>query len=167
MGLGSAAMEHLPAGQELLRIHRQLRARLVAITATLERGIPEPESFATSCLAFCRALRRHHLGEDDAAFGVVRRHAPELEDALAELVRDHEFLDPMLDRLEVLSGDPARAPADPALQREVDGIAAVLENHLAYEERVLVDVLDRLPVAAGSEDDQALRAPFQGLFSDE
>lgn len=152
-------MSDRPAGQELLRVHRELRARLDAVTTSLELGPPESDAFATSCLSFCRALRRHHVGETDEAFRVIRRHAPDLEEALAALVRDHEFLDPMLDRVEAMTVD-LDVGSGSALRRELDGIAAVLANHLAYEERVLVDVLDRLPVEPGSDDERALRSPL-------
>ena len=53
---------------------------------------------------------------------------------------------------------------EPAVEREFAGIAAVLENHLTYEERVLVSVLDGLHVDPGSPDDSALRAPLQGIL---
>lgn len=81
----------------------------------LETGLVDVDAFTDSCLAFCRSLRRHHVGEDQAAFG----------------------------------------------------IAAVLENHLDYEERVLVSVLDRMDVVPGSADDGALRAPLRGVLEPE
>lgn len=40
----------------------------------------------------------------------------------------------------------------------------MLSNHLAYEERVLVSVLDTLRVAPDSTDGAALRAPLEGIF---
>ncbi len=155
---------HPRLGQELLQVHGRLRARVDALTSTLETGLTDVDAFADSCLAFCRSLRRHHVGEDQAAFGVIRRHAPDLADALDALSRDHEFLDPLLDRLEALATDGPPGGDHVAVQRELDGIAAVLANHLAYEERVLVSVLDRLDVAPGSADDQALRAPLRGVL---
>lgn len=150
-------------GQQLRRVHDRLRARVSAIEDALDAGPDDPAALRTSCLAFCRALRRHHVGEDDDAFVVVRRHDPQLGDALDALVRDHEFLDPMLDRLEVLVEQPDAAD-HVTVEREVAGIAAVLSNHLAYEERVLVSVLDGLRVAPDSPDGQALRAPLEGIF---
>lgn len=151
-------------GQELLRVHHQLRARLAALESTLDAEGADPVAFRTSCLAFCRALRRHHIGEDEGAFGVLRRHDPGLGEVLDALVADHEFLDPMLDRMQVLLDD-ARAGGDPAaVERELAGISAVLENHLAYEERTLVTVLDQLTATAGSPEERALRSPLDAVF---
>ena len=95
----------------------------------------------------------------------MRRHAPDLDEAIDALVQDHEFLDPMLDRLEAMAVD-RHARSEAALRRELDGVAAVLANHLAYEERVLVELLDRLPVEPGSAEDQALRSPLEGIFDE-
>lgn len=156
--------DHVDLGQELLRVHGRLRARVSALTSALDTGLEDLDGFGASCLAFCRSLRRHHVGEDEAAFGVIRRHAPELGDALDALTRDHEFLDPLLDRLEAMTTDAQPIDDRVAVQQELDGIAAVLENHLAYEERVLVAVLDRLPVEAGSADHDALRVPLHGVL---
>lgn len=146
-------------------MHGQLRARVSALESALDTDAADAEAFARSCLVFCRALRRHHQGEDGGAFPVLRRHDPALGDVLDALVRDHEFLDPLLDRLEALMGDDRTDRDAAAVEREVGGIAAVLENHLAYEERVLVSVLDRLQVAPGSVDEAALRAPLDGVFA--
>ena len=144
-------------------MHGRLRARLSMLESTLDAGAEGAKAFRDSCLAFCRALRRHHMGEDGGAFPVLRRHAPDLADVLDALLRDHEFLDPLLNRLELLLAERS-APDAAALERELAGISAVLENHLAYEERVLVSVLDRLEVDAGSQEDQDLRAPVDGIF---
>ena len=151
-------------GQDLLRVHGWLRARVSALESALDLDPDDVAALRDSCLAFCRAVRRHHIGEDDGAFGVLRHHAPELGDVLDALVRDHEFLDPLLERLE---GLVAEAPADgdrTAVERELAGISAVLENHLAYEERVLVSVLDGLQITPGSAEDGALRAPLMGIL---
>lgn len=159
----SSATSATGLGQELLAVHRQLRVRVSQLERALEAGLDDVADFGRPCLAFCRGLRRHHIGEDDGAFEVLHRHRPDLGDVLDALTRDHEFLNPMLDRLEGLlsAGD---AEERGALEREVGGIAALLENHLAYEERVLVAVLDSLEVEAGSADEAALRAPLDGIF---
>lgn len=149
-------------------MHDQLRARIGTLESSIGEsttgaGPVDVESFRTSCLAFCRALRRHHIGEDHGAFPVLRRHNPALGAVLDDLVRDHAFLDPMLDRLELLAaeGAPDRTAA---VEREVAGVAAVLDNHLAYEERTLISVLNALAIEPGSPTDEALRAPLDGIF---
>lgn len=151
-------------GRELRRVHDRLRVRVSALESALDVGADDAATFRDSCLAFCRALRRHHVGEDDGAFAVLRRHDPGLGDVLDALVRDHEFLDPLVERLEALVAATPTTGHDVAVERELAGIAAVLENHLGYEERVLVAVLDDLRVEPGSPDDRALRAPLQGIF---
>jgi hypothetical protein len=42
----------------------------------------------------------------------------------------------------------------------------LVANHLAYEERVLVDLLDHLPVEPGSDDEAAILAPLGGIFDE-
>lgn len=152
-----------PLGQELLRVHRQLRERVAALEDALDDDVADPAAFRDSCLAFCRTVRRHHLGEDDRAFPLLRRRHPELADALDALVRDHEFLDPLLDRLEVLAADRPDGADRTDVERELAGISAVLENHLAYEERVLVALLDRLSPDDDPAGVKALRAPIDAV----
>lgn len=164
--LGSPSVDAVQQGlgRELRRVHDRLRARVGALESALDVGADDATAFRDSCLAFCRALRRHHVGEDDGAFVVLRRHDPGLGDVLDALVGDHEFLDPLLDRLEVLVAGSPTTGHEVTVERELAGIAAVLENHLAHEERVLVAVLDDLRVEPGSPDDRALRAPLQGIL---
>ena len=59
-------------------MHGQLSARIGFLESTIGAGPVDVDSFRTSCLAFCRALRRHHLGEDGGTFQVLRRQNPEL-----------------------------------------------------------------------------------------
>jgi hypothetical protein len=151
-------------GRELLGVHQQLRARLSAIERALEADVTDAAMFRSSCLVFCRAVRRHHVGEDDAAFTVLRRHQPELGIVLDNLMQDHQFLDPMLERLELLAAEQSVHRERGAIELEVAGISAVLTNHLAYEERVLVSVLDGLEVDDDSWEAQALRGPLDGIF---
>jgi hemerythrin-like domain-containing protein len=151
-------------GRELLGIHRQLRARLSGIERALEIDVSDAAAFGNSCLVFCRALRRHHVGEDDAAFQVLRQRRPDLGAVLDNLMQDHRFLDPMLERLEKMATEQSADTDRGAIDLEVAGISALLTNHLAYEERVLVSVLDGLEVEGDSREVQALRAPLDGIF---
>lgn len=75
---------------------------------------------------------------------------------IEQLVRDHEFLATILVKLDTLArgwaGEAADARAVLAARRDLDVLAAVLENHFAYEERKLVPILDVLRPAPGSTD---------------
>ena len=97
-------------GDELARIHAELRRDLAAVRAGT-RG----------CLAFCGALRAHHTKED-SAFPRIEAHHPELAAVLDRLRRDHETL--------------ARRIQDLA-DTDLDRLADELEAHFAYEEEQL------------------------------
>lgn len=55
----------------------------------------------------------------------------------------------MIDYLITGLSEATRSKATPAaLERHLDGIAAIMESHFAYEERQLLVVLDHLALAA-------------------
>lgn len=119
-------------GRQLIDIHDRLRDSLAA----LRRG--EQADLGLHCLAFCAAVSAHHTGEDARVFPELARRHPELRDVLAGLERDHQVIAGLLQRVAALAGEPDRA----AIQRELDGLAAILESHFRWEERRLVAVLD-------------------------
>jgi Hemerythrin HHE cation binding domain len=154
----------LALGTQLVEVHIWLREELERLRAQLDGSAPtpgaggaaRPRELRAHCLAFCSALRWHHDGEDGAAFPALAEGFPELRPVLAVLERDHEFVAGILRRLEELAGatggatggTTGAAPADAAEARrvraELDGLAAVLESHFAYEERTIVAALNSL-----------------------
>ena len=119
-------------GRQLIDIHDRLRESLDA----LRRG--EGADLGVHCLAFCAAVTEHHTGEDTAVFPALARLHPELRSVLDGLERDHQLIAALLRRVVELAAEPDRA----AIQRELDGLAAILESHFSWEERRLVTALD-------------------------
>ncbi|MET7403799.1 hemerythrin domain-containing protein [Dactylosporangium sp. NPDC005572] len=112
---------------QLTEVHRLLLDRV----DELREGRP----LLAHCLAFCAALTRHHRAEDEGLFAELVRARPSLAPAVAKLMEDHELIAMLLAKVE--------AAADPdAAARELDGLAAIMESHFAFEERVLRDAPD-------------------------
>ncbi|MBO4208008.1 hemerythrin domain-containing protein [Micromonospora echinofusca] len=150
-------------GQQLIEIHRWLREELARLREGVETHLadgtgPRTGDLRAHCLAFCAALTRHHTGEDGGAFRVLAEREPALRPVLAELAADHEVVAGILSRVEELfAADPAAdpgatgTPVDPRRVRaELDGLAALLESHLVYEEKKLTAALDALDPSAGT-----------------
>jgi Hemerythrin HHE cation binding domain len=133
-------------GNQLVDSHIRLRELLSRLRDGTYSGI----DLQTHCLAFCATLQGHHDAEDEGGFPVLSKHYPELKPVLAELSRDHGQIAEILDRLKVLS-------TMEGTQRELDTLAALLETHLLFEEKKLVDALNRLRVS-GDESAQVARA---------
>ncbi|MFJ5712541.1 MULTISPECIES: hemerythrin domain-containing protein [unclassified Streptomyces] len=97
---------------------------------------------------FAAILDRHHEVEDRLVWPVAIAAAPGLADAVAEIEAQHDGLDAHLEQiatgLDALSGAGAEgwAAAVGALRRQVDVLAAVMEEHLLLEERTMVPALE-------------------------
>jgi hemerythrin-like domain-containing protein len=98
----------------------------------------------THCRAFCAALTSHHRGEDAGMFAELLRERPDLAGTVSKLVEDHEMIASILSRIAELAEYAARShgPAREAIGRELDGLAAILESHFAYEQRAIGEALD-------------------------
>ena len=97
------------------------------------------------CRGFCAALDEHHRGEDRVIFPAIVTAHPELVPVLAALSQDHSMVAHLLQEL----GAAADKAEDPSvLQRHLDGVAALMENHFRYEEQQLPVVLERLQLDA-------------------
>ncbi|MEK2492099.1 hemerythrin domain-containing protein [Kitasatospora purpeofusca] len=103
-------------------------------------------TLAAHCLAFCGALEAHHRGEDEGLFAQLVRERPDLAGTVAKLVEDHGMISSILTRVAELARQAATTGdrgADEAVRRELDGLAAIMESHFRYEERVIGAALDR------------------------
>jgi hypothetical protein len=127
---------------QLAQAHRQLRNRL----DELRTNPGENRTLTTHCLAFCEALTAHHQGEDAGMFTDLLRERPDLTATVDNLVQDHEMISSILARVAELTRRAA-ATADSAehssIELELDGLAAIMENHFRYEERAISAALDR------------------------
>jgi hemerythrin-like domain-containing protein len=138
-------------GQHLIEVHGWLRERLDAIRADAaafaDGGGVRPTDLRTHCLTFCSILEQHHTGEDRQLFPFLADRHAELGPVIEELMRDHRQVAEILDQITELVRELGARP-DPAefgrMRTELDGLAALLENHLNYEEKKLVPILDAL-----------------------
>lgn len=130
-------------GNQLTEAHIWLREELARLRAdigsSVDGGGERPRELRAHCLTFCSALSRHHLSEDGEAFPRVADQFPELRPVLAQLATDHQVVASILRRIEELLGDlgPGLSEAR-RVRAELDGLAALLESHFAYEEKRLV-----------------------------
>jgi iron-sulfur cluster repair protein YtfE (RIC family) len=138
-------------GNQLIQVHDWLRkelARLHDDLGSVAAGRAERlRHLRAHCLTFCSALTRHHTGEDGGAFLVLAEQFPELRPVLEELAHDHDVVTGILERLEELVG--AVGPESDAaeilhVQRELDGLTAIMESHFFYEEKRIVAALNSL-----------------------
>jgi Hemerythrin HHE cation binding domain len=144
-------------GQQLIDIHNSLRQDLAHLRAYADSyridGGDRPRELRTHCLAFCTAVRRHHIGEDGGAFRVLDRRFPDLSPVIEELGRDHEIVAGILRQFEALVAEGATGPDPAEAQRirfELDGLAALLESHFVFEEKKLVTALDALDIGSAT-----------------
>jgi hypothetical protein len=135
-------------GQELVRVHDGLRDELRALQEAVTAGRPpEPDgrSLLAHCAGFCSALTRHHTAEDSRAFPVLAAQYPDLAPLIGKLQEDHELVGVIVGRIEEAAAWLAGPGEDASrLAGEVDGLAAILESHFAFEERRIVQALDGL-----------------------
>jgi deazaflavin-dependent oxidoreductase (nitroreductase family) len=132
-------------GDELVRIHGDLRAELAAILAGVDGPAGPPPGLDAQlrerCLAFCEAVHEHHTNETGRGFPLLEERYPGLEPVLAGLRRDHEVLAGLRTRFQQTltgNGDPAEARA------ELYRLAEEMEAHFDREERRLVPALNAL-----------------------
>lgn len=133
-------------------MHRRLREALSVTRASLAEGTPgeaATRELLLYCHGFCAALDAHHQGEDRTLFPAVAAAHPELRPVLRSLEQDHSMIAQLLGGLAAAVG---RAAPPEELDRHLEGIAAITENHFRYEERQLLTVLETLELAATPEE---------------
>ncbi|NJQ00371.1 hemerythrin domain-containing protein [Streptomyces zingiberis] len=134
--------------QELRRVHARLREAL-RVTREAVAGGASGEAATRElllyCHGFCAALDSHHRGEDSTLFPAIAATNPELRPVLRSLEQDHSMIGHLLGGLSEAVG---RAAPPEELDRHLDGVAALMENHFRYEERQLLTVLESLELLA-------------------
>ncbi|MET4226377.1 hemerythrin domain-containing protein [Oerskovia enterophila] len=134
--------------RELRGVHDRLREALRVTRAALDDGEPaEPAArdLLLFCHGFCTALTGHHEGEDRELFPAIAAAHPELVGTLRNLRQDHSMIAHLLSGL-TAAVDRAAPPDE--LERHLEGVAAIMESHFRYEERMLLTVLDTLALDA-------------------
>ncbi|BCB91218.1 IclR family transcriptional regulator domain-containing protein [Phytohabitans suffuscus] len=130
---------------QLTLTHQALRERLSALRQHLLSGSgdapPTGSDPLRHCAAFCTALRGHHTGEDEGLLPALRREFPELAPTIDKLAEDHWLLAGILRRVEELA---ASAASVAVVVGELDGLAAIMDSHFAFEERRIAAAVDGL-----------------------
>lgn len=145
-------------GEQLLAHHRDLRAELARLRASLldpasasasvSASASAPEGFEPAaqlrrhCLAFCYGLQLHHTRED-GAFTEFERVYPHLVPVITRLRAEHAVVEQGLKEFEELL-DAAPSGADGAVESvraELERVVADLEQHFVYEEEQLLPAL--------------------------
>jgi hypothetical protein len=129
---------------ELRRVHARLREALAVTVRAVRDGDAAPQTrrdLLLYCHGFCAALEGHHQGEDRTLFPAIDAAHPDLAPVLRSLEQDHVMITGLLQNLR---GATDRTADAAELERHLDGVAAIMENHFRYEERQLLTVLDRL-----------------------
>ncbi|MFG1928057.1 hemerythrin domain-containing protein [Cryptosporangium sp. NPDC048952] len=125
---------------ELRTVHERLRAALRATRETSSAA-----DLLLFCHGFCAALTGHHEGEDRELFPAIAEQHPELRDTLRALQQDHSMIGHLLGGLQA-AVDRSASPAE--LTNHLEGVAAIMESHFRYEERMLLAVLETLRLEA-------------------
>ncbi|TDD57225.1 nitroreductase family deazaflavin-dependent oxidoreductase [Nonomuraea terrae] len=137
----SGSFPDLPEGEVLKALHDSFRRELALVRAEVAASGPGlGAQLRVNCLTLCAGLHHHHTVESGDLFPYLRDRHPELDAVLDRLHAEHTVLAGLLDDLqELLSADPA------GLLTQVDRLITEIENHLAYEERHLVPLMNALP----------------------
>lgn len=141
-------------GTQLIDVHFWLREELSKLRDSLDGNAHRPRELRAHCLTFCSALERHHTGEDRTAFPVLAEEFPGLRPVLEKLQQDHHLVADILRRIETLVGDVQAEPDEVEAQRvrrELDGLAAIMESHFAFEERQITAALNELKAPGWAE----------------
>ncbi|WP_433789382.1 hemerythrin domain-containing protein [Actinoplanes sp. CA-252034] len=124
--------------QEMREVHARLRA---ALRLTLESDDLAVDDLLLYCRGFCSALDGHHRGEDRTLFPAIAAAHPDLRPVLRKLEQDHSMIDHLLGGLRAAA---ERSAGPEELERHLEGVGAIMENHFRYEERMLLTVLESL-----------------------
>ncbi|GAB3137048.1 hemerythrin domain-containing protein [Microbispora hainanensis] len=124
--------------------HRAMRTdsrRLADVTAEIAAGRQPcgPERAAAIreyATKLCRGIHHHHKAEDDHLWPLLVRSAG-AEIDLSELSEDHSELDPLLEEIQAVAGDPAE------LAKPLRRLADLLDEHIQEEERTIFPIIMR------------------------
>ncbi|MBB2948260.1 deazaflavin-dependent oxidoreductase (nitroreductase family) [Actinoplanes lutulentus] len=129
-------------GGALRVVHDAFRRELRLIRAEVARADTTVlgAQLRVNCLTLCAGLHGHHVREDDGMFSGLEAARPDLAPVLQRLRAEHERMAVLLEQLQAVLADPVGDRA--VLAAEVDRLAALVEDHLDYEEKSLIPVLD-------------------------
>ncbi|WP_327185663.1 nitroreductase/quinone reductase family protein [Streptomyces sp. NBC_01334] len=144
---------------KIMEVHTWLRGQLRQVAAQADahfaaraahEGPGEPPApglglqIRQRCLAFCQALRFHHVSEDAHVFPTMARHHPDLADTFARLTEEHRTVARIQDELVTLTAGVAIADPE-RFRTELDAMTRELNAHLDFEEETIVPLLAEVP----------------------
>ncbi|QJT04820.1 nitroreductase family deazaflavin-dependent oxidoreductase [Streptomyces asoensis] len=144
---------------KIMEVHTWLRGQVRQVAAQADahlaaraahEGPGEPPApglgleIRQRCLAFCQALRFHHISEDAHVFPTMARYHPDLADTFARLTEEHRTVARIQDELVALLADVAIADPE-RFRTELGAMSRELNAHLDFEEETIVPLLAELP----------------------
>ncbi|MEU5383126.1 hemerythrin domain-containing protein [Kitasatospora cineracea] len=126
-------------------IHDALRRELELLARTTARTTDDPRRLVASAAGwemFKQYLHVHHGAEDDALWPQVREALAERPADLAvveAMEAEHATIDPLLDGVDAVLADPARAAE---LGDLVDALVTGLTGHFKHEEEAALPLID-------------------------
>ncbi|TDD46682.1 hemerythrin domain-containing protein [Kribbella antibiotica] len=132
---------------ELRQVHLRIRDALEVTRQAVRDGTGQQATrdLLLYCHGFCAALDGHHRGEDRALFPAIEAAHPDLAPVLRALEQDHSMISHLLQGLRQAV---ERSATPDELDRHLEGVAAIMENHFRYEEKQLLTVLENLELDA-------------------
>jgi deazaflavin-dependent oxidoreductase (nitroreductase family) len=135
-------------GDELVKIHDDLRARLAGLREDVDafydgsREVPDlAGQLREHCVSVCDVLGEHHDNEEGRAFPRLEAQFPGLAPVIGRLRREHVAVTEARRALQAMLDDPgARDPEH--VRAELDRVTAELDAHFAYEEEQLGTILN-------------------------
>ncbi|MEU9434818.1 nitroreductase/quinone reductase family protein [Streptomyces sp. NPDC048252] len=133
---------------QLRQVAAQADAHLAALAAHEGPGEPPAPDLGLQirqrCLAFCQALRFHHVSEDAHVFPTMARHHPDLADTFARLTQEHRTVARIQDELVTLLAGVSIADPE-RFRTELGAMTRELNAHLDFEEETIVPLLAEVP----------------------
>jgi hypothetical protein len=113
--------------------HRALQRDVRRLSAALAKGRTQTPGVKAGWDNFKRQLHLHHTVEDEdlwpRLYGAVADR-PDDMDMLREMEAEHAILDPLLDSIDRVLGNPSGMPAT-----QVDDLVGALDGHFEHEEK--------------------------------
>jgi hemerythrin-like domain-containing protein len=145
-------------------VHSALRRDLTrtsdAVSADSAPGDVQRQAIARHLVWMMSFLHRHHAGEDDGLWPLVRRHDPNAGALLEEMDADHARINPQLESVASAGkryGSDSSTQARQSLLAAIASLRHVLDPHLLKEEEEAMPVVSSvLTHAVGSVQPGAL-----------
>jgi len=145
-------------GDKLVQVHNELRSWIRAIQEEIEEFLDERDKLDSgektvptlayqlrkNCLDFCHQLHGHHVTEDERFFPALEEQFPELRPQLERMRQEHTVVADLISRIRATVSEAGDGDAEKT-KKELASLVALLEDHLDYEEKYIVEAMNDLP----------------------